>query len=183
MNSNKFTEWSNLIANIGIAIGLFLVILQMNQNEKLVQIQIKNQYAESYIAAETTFAGENMPLVWQKSAEEPQSLTLAEMRIMESQTFAILLRWINLYNLAESGILSDDEWRKEVSLDVGFYFNTPYGRAWWEYHSRDGGLDEEILPIEMKKLIDGRLIALKNTNSLSSFQNIKEILVKNMAKD
>ena len=133
MDSNKSAQWFNLLANIGIVIGLILVILQMNQNEKLMRIQLLNQYSESYIAADTTIAGENLPLVWQKSIEEPENLTLAEMRILESQTFSPLLRWLNLYKLAKADILDESVWKTEVSTDVAFYFGTPYARAWWEH--------------------------------------------------
>ena len=72
------------------------------------------------------------------------------MIIVESKTLVILLRWFNLYNLAESGILAEIVQKNEGSNDAAFYFNIPQGRAWWEYNSRAGGLNDDYLPAEMK---------------------------------
>jgi hypothetical protein len=167
----------NVLANVGIVVGLILVILQMDQNEKLLRVQLLNQYSDSYIAADTTFAGENLPLSWQKSIQQPENLTLAEMRILEPQTFSPLMRWLNLYNLAEAGILDESVWKSEVSTDVGFYFGTPYGRAWWDHYSN--AFEIAFLPLEVKELINQEMIATKNNNVIDSYMNIQKIIKKN----
>lgn len=133
MLPGQLNRWLVLGANVGVIVGLILVLLQMKQNEELLRVQVTNEYFESYIAAETSFAGENLPAIWQKSVEEPENLSIAEMRAREAQTFAPLSRWINLYRLAEAGIIDESFWKSQVALDTPFYFSSPYGKAWWEF--------------------------------------------------
>jgi hypothetical protein len=176
VNEDRLGRWVSILANSGVLIGLLFVLLQMNQNEELLRIQILNQYHDSYVAQESSFAGENLPTIWQKAAEEPQDLSLAEMRAMESQTFAPMLRWINLYQLAEAGIVDEAFWRGQVRLDAGFFFGTPYGRAWWE-RQRDQ-FSEEFLPRELREAIDKVVFDPEVSLPIDMFRSIQERAVE-----
>jgi hypothetical protein len=156
MRAGKWSDWLHVLGNFAIVIGLVLVLLQMRQNEALQRVEILNQYADTYAVIESSFAGERLPEIWEKSIREPQNLTLAETRMLEAQTWAPVLRWINLYRQAEAGILSDEDWRKEVRNDAGFYFGTPYAQAWWEragaFSLQSGFLPEEIYQIVQERI-------------------------------
>ncbi len=129
----KMGQWLQVGANIGILAGLVLVALQMQQSLDLARIQLEKQEAEAYTATEMDIAGENFAQVWQKSIEQPQDLTLAEMRVMEAGLWGHgIVRWVNSYRLYELGLLDDEEWKIAVSADVPFALGNSYGRAWWE---------------------------------------------------
>ena len=93
MKFDKLNNWLRVIADLGILIGIVLVLVQMNQNEDLMRAQIMSQYHDSYSAYEASFAGENLPAIWEKSLLEPENLSLGELRAMESVTFVPLFRW------------------------------------------------------------------------------------------
>jgi hypothetical protein len=137
-------------------------------------VQLQNQYNESYIAADTTFAGENLPDIWQKSLERPQDLSVSEMRVMDALTFSPLLRWINLYRLYEAGLAPTTVWQNEVRNDVGYFYGAGYGRAWWEYFREV--FDPSFLPPELKDFINQEFDAAKGFNALTSFRDLQEIL-------
>ena len=44
MKLNKLNDWLRVIADLGILVGIVLVLVQMNQNEDLMRSQIMNQY-------------------------------------------------------------------------------------------------------------------------------------------
>ena len=144
--TGKLADWLQLGANVGILAGLVMVALQMNQNEELLRLQLTNQFHESYIAADTAIAGEDMYLILQKSIDDPENLTYGEMRALESHTFSPLNRWINLYRLAQDGLLDDSLWRAQVQMDAPYYFGTRYGRAWWQV-SREV-MSDDVVPAE-----------------------------------
>ena len=120
----KLGNWLQVGANIGILAGLILVGLQMQQNERLLKIQLLNQINESAATFETTVGGEDIAAVWAKSVETPDQLTLADMRALEAVLYAPLVQWINLYRLHESGITEDNKWRTEVITNAGYYYGT-----------------------------------------------------------
>ena len=177
MDSDRLNRWLALGANIGVLVGLLLVLLQMNQNEELLRVQITNEFFESYIAADTTFAGENLPAIWQKSVEEPENLSIAEMRAMEAQTFSPLSRWVSLYRLAEAGIVDNSFWKSQVDMDVTFYFTSPYGRAWWEVFKEQ--LPVSYLPTELKDRIDEKLATTPPNQILTQYRELQQIFQRN----
>jgi hypothetical protein len=177
MDSDRLNRWLTLGANFGVLGGLVLVLLQMNQNEELLRVQVTNDFYESYIAAETTFSGENLPAIWQKSLEDPENLSIAEMRAMEAQTFSPLTRWINLYRLAEAGIFDGEFWRTQIELDVSYYLGSQYGRAWWEYYSE--AFPASYLPVELKDQIDKELAEASVDSALTQYREIQRIIKRN----
>lgn len=165
----RLNKYLSIAANLGILAGLVLVLLQMRQNEALLRITLLNQYNDSYIATETAVAGESLAEIWAKSFENPTELTLAEMRAMEAQTFAPVLRWSSLYRLQQAGIIDDSVWRSEIDSDAFFYFSSPYTRAWWETNSPQ--LHSSVLPPGVRAYVDKRLNAATGT----VWDNFKEI--------
>ncbi len=174
MNQNKFEFRLQLLANIGIAIGLVLVGLQMRQNEKLMQMQIMTQHSQAFIESEASLAGENVAEIWQKSVEDPLNLSFAEMRALESQTYAPLMRLSNVYQLYEMGLIDETEWKSRLNQDAEWFFGTPYGRAWWEYYQEY--FDPHFLPEELREAINDSLGEENWDRNFPSYTAIKQII-------
>jgi hypothetical protein len=87
--------WLQVLSNLAVLGGLVLVALQMDQNERLMRVQLLNQYGDSMIAFETAVGGENLAVIWAKAVETLEELSLAEMRAMEAMLYPSLLGWIN----------------------------------------------------------------------------------------
>ena len=117
MNQEISTRWFAIVTNLGVLIGLISVIFQMQEDRNLLRVTLTNDFYSSYINADTMFAGENLPAVYEKALLDPKNLSIGEMRLMEAQTFAPINRWINLYRLSESGIVDDTFWKTQVDLD------------------------------------------------------------------
>jgi hypothetical protein len=176
MDSDRLNKWMSVGANAGVLIGLALVIMQLNQNETLLRVQIMNQYYDSYIAADSAFAGDNVAEIFEKSMIEPENLSFADMRALESQTFSPMLRWINLYRLSESGIIDDSEWRRQVKADAGYYLGTPYGRAWWEFQSTEEDIMDSFLPAELREYVNAQLEDNGPDNVQFEYRQIQQML-------
>ena len=178
MKFKKLNDWLRVIADLGILVGIILVLVQLNQNENLMRAQIINQYYDSYSSYEASFAGENLPEIWEKSLLEPENLTLAEMRALESVTFSPLFRWINLYRQSEAGVLHDMDWKEEIAMDASWYFGSPYSHAWWEFIS-DSMLQSGYLPEELFDYIEEMIKDPSATGPKHQYDTIQEILKRN----
>jgi hypothetical protein len=175
MDTNKISNWVQIIASLGMMIGLVLVGLQMKQNEEILRIQIMSDYYTSYVEAESNFSLDHAK-AYQKSVEEPENLTLTDMRLLEGQSFNPLLRWVNLYRLSQEGIVSEDAWKNQVTLDATFYFGTPWRRAWW---NKESVLFEGILlPTELKNYIQSHLNDDNVYENFESYFSIKKRAVE-----
>ena len=178
MKLNKLNDWLQVIANLGIVIGIVLVLVQMNQNEDLLRANILNQYHDSYTSYEASFAGENLPAIWEKSLLEPENLSLAEMRALEAVTFVPLLRWINLYRQSKAGILGDLDWKEEVQMDATWYFDNTYARAWWENFANQMH-DSGYLPDEVFELVEKGLNDPESIGTIDQYEGIQKIIQRN----
>ena len=174
MEVDRLTRWLTVGANLGVLIGVVLVLLQMRQNEKLLSVQLTNDFFESYIAADTAFAGENLPAIWQKSVEEPEKLSIADLRALESQTFSPVSRWISLYRLTEEGIVDDSFLESQLTMDVSYYLSSPYGRAWWDVVGNT--ISNSYLPPALKARIDAKMEGMAPNRALEQYREIQRLM-------
>lgn len=145
METSKISNWVQIGANVGIFAGLLLVALQMQQNSQLMRLQLLKEEANNYIASEFSIAGESYAEVFQKMLEEPENLSLSEMRVMESKLWGHnVQRWWGNYRLYEAGLVEASEWKAQIDADLPFAFGNPYSRAWWDVFRTYGFLPEEL---------------------------------------
>ncbi|MDA9109451.1 hypothetical protein N9K05_03365 [Woeseiaceae bacterium] len=181
MRQEISTKWFTIATNIGVIVGLISVIFQMVEDRNLLRVTLTNDYYTSYINADTIFAGENLPEIFEKALLDPKNLSISEMRVMEAQTFSPINRWINLYRMAEADIVDDMFWQSQVDLDTTYYLGSPYGRAWWEVTSPNWS--SSFLPDEVRQRIESNLYAENiepNSNYTKDYyEQIKEAIRQN----
>ena len=182
MDTNRFGGWLQIGANVGLFAGLILVALQMQQNSSLLKLQLTRDDALNYVDAEMGFIGENYAEVWQKTVENPRSLTLSEMRIEDAVLFAHgLNRWINTYRLYEAGLMDEVQWKSEVNRDARTLLGSPFGRAWWDemYETNENYEGEyNYFPKEVFQFVEEELQRNPVNYAEERFERIKKRLDK-----
>lgn len=175
MESNKVGYWLQIAANIGILGGLVLVGLQMRQNSELLELQLLREEADSFIAAQQAYVGENFAEVWQKHIQEPENLTLAEMRIMESNLWGqTVYRWWKNYQLYERGLIREHDWKTSIQTDASYVLGTEYGRAWWVEITQPGVVFNE----EFISYVESQLEDRPASGVVDFYNRIQERVVK-----
>ncbi len=173
MESSKFGYWLQIGANLGILAGLILVGLQLQQNSRLMELQIINDQNEAYNAGLWAAAGEQYADVWEKHLEEPENLSLSEMRVLEAGLLAPLSRWATKYTLFEMGLLDSSVWKDAVRTDATFLFASDYDWAYWQV-IRTG----DTYPQELVNYIDARLAEAPDRTPASFYQRVQAALAK-----
>tara|TARA_B110000003_G_scaffold41871_1_gene39040 strand:+ start:978 stop:1523 length:546 start_codon:yes stop_codon:yes gene_type:complete len=180
MRQEISTKWFTIATNLGVIVGLISVIFQMIEDRNLLKVTLTNDYYNSYINADTIFAGENLPAVYEKALLNPKDLSISEMRVMEAQTFSPINRWINLYRMAEAGIVDDTFWKSQIDLDTTYYLGTPYASAWWKISSPLWSSD--FLPDAVRERIEKNLYNSNGEPDSSYTKNYYE-QIKNAIKE
>ena len=116
MEIGKLNNWLQVSANIGIVLGLVLVGVQLRQNSELARIQLLNDESQRVVEFELELVGEHGASVWAKSIEDPENLTLEEVRIMEALLWSFIENLRGTYRLAQLGLLEDSDWRSFVNI-------------------------------------------------------------------
>jgi hypothetical protein len=176
MDSTKIGYWIQTAANVGILGGLVLVGLQIQQNTNAVGSEINQRLEDHYLNFEYVMMGENAAEVWSKAMQSPQDLTLAELRIMDSYTYAQYERWRHAYRLRESGYIDENKWRRMAGGDAKYILDNPFGRAWWARYKEES-VGTPDFPEELVRLIDETLASdMQNTGEY--FEAIQTRLTK-----
>ena len=168
INSGQLLQVSS---NLAMLVGVVLVVLQLRQNAELLELQILSQESNSYIENEIAMIADNYTETWRKMIEEPENLTMAEYRAIDSHLWAQnISRWRNLYDLYERGLLDSSAWQRVVSEDVEIEFAHPYGRWYWGA-TRES---EETLPRELVEFVDEVLANAPYNYPAQDFNDMKE---------
>ena len=84
MDSNTVNKWLTLGANVGILIGLALVIFEIRQNTDLLRLQFINDDLLISAQSESPMFGENPAEVMMKVIYTPEELTYADFRTVDA---------------------------------------------------------------------------------------------------
>jgi len=164
MDFSKLNNWLQVSANIGIVLGLVLVGVQLKQNSDLVKIQLLYEESRRTVELELQVVGERGAEVWAKSIEDPENLTLEEIRIMEAILWSFIETQRGTHRLAQLGLIDEDDWKKRVESEVSFWFADRYGAAWWHNYSvGNTGTGNTSMPQALTDAIDARMQTLVRT--------------------
>lgn len=175
MDSGKLGSWLQIVANVGIVVGLIFGGVQLKQNSDLLKTQLL--YEESYraIDLETKFVGENAAAVWSKSITDAETLSLEEQRIMEAILWGFIEQLRATHMLAELGLLDSEEWKGRVNSDTAYYLSNEYGIAWWS----NFGDESSSLPDDLRTAVNARLSEVDEDFTIDYSKSIIDRIGKN----
>lgn len=122
MNADKINRWLTLGANIAVVIGIILVALQINQNNRMMRTQTRNAITTSimdFTLSSETSAAEELEI--KAAADVP--LTPSETRKAGLVYTALIRLWENIHYQYRNGVFDEAEfaaarntWRLENPL-------------------------------------------------------------------
>jgi hypothetical protein len=168
MNQIKVGNWLQIVANVGIVVGLLLVGVQLKQNSDLMKTQLLYEESQRAIALETLVVGESGAEVWARSISDAGDLSLADQRIMEAMLWSFVEQLRATRMLSELGLLENEEWKARVHGESAFYLANDYGAAWWEHYSSGNSALTDDLITE----INNRLSQVDNDFTADHFRSI-----------
>ena len=120
MDSDRINRWLTLGANIGVLIGIWLLIVEINQNSELMQVQIEQSRSETYVEWQREQAsndalsalGAKLEILgapgWSVIYDDLDPIDRSRVRSMMAARF---YDYENLYSQYERGFVSEDYWR------------------------------------------------------------------------
>ncbi len=131
MESDKVNRWLTLGANIGVLIGIILLVVELDQNREMIRAQTRNDISQQ-LANRLLIVGSNSQMASVKRrAEAGEELTADE----EHQYFLYLVAnmrdWENIHYQYRHGTFDDNEFEAEkVAWQFVITRNKAFGRSW-----------------------------------------------------
>lgn len=130
---DRLNRWLTLGANLGVLLGLIILIIEVRQNATLTRAQMETRRNDLLAEIELSLASPEVAAAWVKSIRAPESLTDVEIRMVESHRVAIMLQWLHMFHMEDSGLVSRDEARRHIENVAPYYFGSRHARNWWRW--------------------------------------------------
>ena len=123
-------DWLQLISNIGVIIGLIVLIYEVNQSNSYAEADNASVSAGLAVNREISVVGENAAAILAKAIDDPDSLNTQELVVIDAYHRQLLMELMNQAYQAELGIFSDD-WEEGWGNYIRLHLDYPFGRKWW----------------------------------------------------
>lgn len=130
---DRFNRWLALGANLGVLLGLVILMVEVRQNANLTRAQMESGRNDLLAQIELSLASPEISAAWVKSIRSPETLTDVEVRMVESHLVAVMLQLDHMFNMEKIGLVSREEARRHVQNVVPYYFGSRHGKKWWHW--------------------------------------------------
>ena len=145
MDSDRLNRWLTLAANTGVLVGIIFLAVEIRQNSELARMQLSDERSTTWQQGELVVFGDSIASVWEKSVLDPESLSLAETRMLDAYLAFQLTNATRILQLERDGLMEPGATKQYLQGNMPFFFDTEFARAWWEIEGRTW--DPELVQI------------------------------------
>jgi len=131
MNGSKLHDWLNLLAAVGVLVGLVFVALELRQNNEIAYQQAVSANWNTWTGLEMSLIESDYPEVFAKSIMQPDELTLAEQITLDTWLSGVMSAWHHDYTTINLSGGSAQSVLRELQDQVPFYFGNKFTRGWY----------------------------------------------------
>jgi hypothetical protein len=156
MNADRVNRWLTLGANIGVLIGIILLLVELDQNRDLARAQIHQDRSDAWVAsrfarADSEFVAPIMEKIYAAGYPENMKamddLTPVELWRMHDVFSAFAGDYDNLYFQYQQGYLDEDFYKNRIEPSIRSM------APWWE---KLGITAEHNLEKEIERMTEER---------------------------
>jgi len=123
VNADTANKWLTLAANIGVLIGIVLLLFELRQNTELVRVQVTQMRSDSFVQRRWDHADSQYmaPLIaklqgqgFPRRVVERDELTEVELVRLEAWLAALAFDYENLYYQKRRGFIDQQYWDERV---------------------------------------------------------------------
>jgi len=131
MNWDAIGAVGEIVGAVTVVVSLFYVAAQIRQNTESVRMAAELDVSKLSAGwASLVVNNPELAEIWDKAADDPESLTNSEIRIFLWFAMELLLLYEGQYNLYLKGHITEETWHAKASLFLGLIKN-PIVRQWW----------------------------------------------------
>ena len=126
-----FGTWTQIVTGAAVVLGLILVIVELRQMQAISRAQFSSDLLVGRMDREMVIVGENFAETLTKACLEPETLTPADMRALDSYYSTLEVEMYRFAALTyRDGIYAEDYLTNRLASSFAQRFDTAYGRAW-----------------------------------------------------
>ena len=166
MTKADLSQWVAAATNIAVLLGVVLLVFELRQNAELSRLEMIQDRIDAFQQAEAGFFGPDLSQVWAKSLEEPESMTLTEIRMIDAYLAIHMAQMLRNYELENAGLLNEGATAGLLEGDAKWLFGSSIGKAWWEQFGQS-------YPTEFHKLANPIVESVEADYLINEFRRLQ----------
>jgi hypothetical protein len=130
----KLDKWNGpltLLANLGVVIGLAVVVVEIRQTQQIAVAQARFELASFWRSLDEARLDPTFATVFAKSLTAPESLSLEEKIQLDAYYWGYLDQLYNLDQAHRSGV-REPSVESAVIVVATYYMSNRYAHVWWQ---------------------------------------------------
>ena len=146
MDSNQLNRWVTLGANIGVLVGIILLIVELDQNHEAVQAQTRSNLSQGIVDHLSMIASNEQLASLRRRIDAGEEATVDERYQYEAITRALVRYWENVHYQYRQGLYDDAEFTAHREAIRGYFANSKAIVRFWcmSKHAMSREFAEEI---------------------------------------
>ncbi len=132
MNTQKVSDWMQIVVGVAVLVGIALVVWELNQGHDIaINESLSSDFSKAVSRYQSTL-GEDPAATIAKACRSPDNLDLRDTTILTGYFNSLLMTPLQQslqYQRATLGF--DDNWRASAGSALSTILGTPFGQFWW----------------------------------------------------
>lgn len=155
MHESKINAWLQILASMGVLIGLMLVAYEIRESNRVATSESVRGIEDCFNLVSVAELETDIIEIYVASIEEPGELTVIEKIKLNTYLNTVsgcFQRWLNMHQLGVARYDGLDTLRDTVDI----YFSSAFGRAWfaenktWMYPNMAEVIESELATIPVR---------------------------------
>jgi len=131
MKFEKINGWLTLVANFGVLIGIVLLIVELNQNQKMMKSQVRNEIATEIVDILYQIASNKELANIRRRGDAGDSLSVDEYYRYDHIVTSFFRYWENVHFQYRNGLYDEGEFEYHMKAIMSAFQNNPGVQKLW----------------------------------------------------
>ena len=110
---DAINKWLKLAGSVGALIGIVLLVMELNQNNRMVKTQTRNAITEAILNFQYNSGSTGLGELSARANAEPESVTPPEARRLVQYYMSNFRLWENIHYQYRNGVFDEEEFSAE----------------------------------------------------------------------
>ena len=130
MKFDRSNRWLILAANFAVVIGIILLVIELNQNQKMMKSQVRNDLSSKIVDILIQIAADDDLANIRIKGDAGDSLKLEEVKRYEHLCLAFFRYWENVHYQYRNGLYDEGEFEYQMKTIIGAFTNSGMRDVW-----------------------------------------------------
>lgn len=135
--SDRVHRWLTLAANLGVLVGIALLVVELGQNRITMRAQTRNELSASIVELFGLVADNEQLAGLRRRADAGEELTPDESYRYSIITRAFFRYWENVHYQFRQGLYDETEFSRQKGAWASYAATSPALVAWWCEHREE----------------------------------------------